>query len=317
MNIEYAYLMTDKDLHDYYSHIRSLYNNRRNDAIQKLEIHSERLIEEYENYEQVCIQNFYAEKKQLADQIAQYKERKCLICGSTLRFIVHDWGNFHGCPNYRDGREHTKFSVIQEQSTQERFDNLGVRVDMNWLTDILKSLSLNKQIRASELLDFYDYNGLEDLREKYGYKNTKERIYGYHGASVKAKREEKEIETFMNAFFEKTDVQRGIRYKLESEKEKVLIVDMILPYKDIIYLIEIKRHVHDIRIDQLQLYYNILSHVVSKHDNRTIRPLFLVYNTPEYSPYYIPSNFTLFENIKPAKNITQIVGALEQGVIVF
>jgi hypothetical protein len=317
MKVDYAFLMSDEDLSDYYNQIKSLYNTRRIEAIQKLEVHAIILIKGYESYEENCILNFYSEKKQLYKQISFYKERKCITCGSTLRYITHEWGNFYGCPNYRDEREHTKFSIIQEQSIQDRFDNLRVRIDINWLTDILKSLSLNKQIRASELLDFYTYNGLEDLREKYGYKNTKSQIFSYHIANTKAKKEEKEIQTYMSSFFDKMDVQRGIRYKLENEKEKVGIIDLIIPYKDIIYLIEIKRHVHDIKVDQLQLYYTILSHIVRKHDTRIIRPLFLVYNNSEYSQYYRPANFTFFDDIKFAQHAVNIILKLELGVSSF
>ena len=121
----------------------------------------------------------------------------------------------------------------------------------------------------------------------------------------------------MSSFFDKIDVQRGIRYKLENEKEKVAMIDLIIPYKDIIYLIEIKRHVHDIRVGQLQLYYTILSHIVRKHDARIIRPLFLVYNNSEYSQYYKLANFTFFDDIKFAQHAVNIILKLELGVSSF
>lgn len=164
-------------------------------------------------------------------------------------------------------------------------------------------------------MNFVDEIGLLDLREKYGYTCSKDRISGYVKAKKASLTEEKEISSLLSPFFPKAISQLGIRYKLTNEKETVAILDLLLSDETTVNLLEIKRSAYDLDEEQLRLYKSLVEFVLNKsNDSRKLTALFVVYNTTTlYFPIKTP--FLFFDEIRKFKHKEIFLFAFEQKAI--
>lgn len=294
--IEYARIMTVQELRDFFASILKNYNDKKSKAWECLLQNKNILIDNYYKLEQERVDIYYEEKQKLKNAKKSWDHKVCDTCGSKMKLVNSD---FWGCANFRDSsHEHRTFPINYDEYFFDRWQNLNVRIDANWATNIIRQNSLQALVKATDLLNFYDEFCLEDLREKYGYRNSKDGISGYVKAKKASTLEEKEITKHLSSIFKKSNEQRGIRYKLKNEKEKVAIIDLILSDEEEVNIIEIKRSILDLKEKQLQLYHQLISFILKeKNDDRVCRSLFIVYNedTFSYKPEY---KYLLYEKIK-------------------
>lgn len=310
--IEYAQLLTKKALEERINTIRAPKREKKNKAIPILEKNRDILITEYHKVEQRAIQEFKDRHNELRLQKNAFDKKECEYCQQPLRFVRNDYQDYYVCPEFRDGNQHSKFYVDLEERIQARLPWIKIRIEMDWLTNILKATALKGQIQASHLLQFLVENNYDDLREKYGLSSTGQLITNLTRTKQASTQEEKEIAAFLQPFFPKCIQQQGIRYKLQGEKENIAILDLIISDDKTVYLLEIKRNPHNIIQNQLPFYQALLQHIMEKApDQRRIHPVFLVYNTPEYPTPYLAGTYVLFEEIKPLETAAAIISKFE------
>jgi hypothetical protein len=313
--LEYAILMTNEELSNYFERIYAAYRDKKGKAVPILEAKERLLLQEYDKIEEACREEYRQRLRELLHKKLFFDKKTCMECQAKLRLVQSTYGEFYGCPNYRDGRKHTTFQGNFEAQFPDNFRAIKVRIPSDWLTEMLKSTLLHPQVAASDLLDFLLAKGYEDLREKYGWTNTKTRISGYVQAKKESSREEQEIHAFLVSFFPKVASQQGIRYKFAGEKERTAILDTIASTTSQVFLIEIKRNVNDIKEDQLTLYQHLLQHILQQvKDTRTVSSLFLIYNTPEFVPGSHYPNYLLFDTLKQAMQLTEVLSLFEQSI---
>lgn len=310
--IESAILMTKEELAAYFQRMNASYRDKKSMAVPLLEAKETHLLTEYDHLEVACRNEYRQRARELLQKKVAFDNKRCLVCQGKLRLVQSDYNTFYGCPNHRDGRQHTTFAIDFEAKFTEYFRAIKVRIPSDWLTQILKATSLHPQVAASDLLDFLLAKGYEDLREKHGWSDTKTRISGYVRAKKASSQEEQEIQAFLASFFPKLLAQQGIRYKLTGEKERMAILDILVSTNSQVFLLEIKRRVHDMREQQLSLYNSLLLHILQqKGDTRTLHSLFLVYDTPDYVPVSY-ATYLLFDDLRQAKALPEMLALFAQ-----
>lgn len=294
--IEYTHIMSNRELSDFFSSIIDKGKSKKSIAVDLLIRNKEKLLDDHFQFEQERVAQYYIERRNLLDLQSHWRKKTCPGCSTKMR-IVFD--QFWGCPNYKDeSNTHKTFALNYDEYLIDRFKNHNVRIDANWVTTILRKNNLQPSVSATDLLDFFEGLGMDDLREKYGYKKSKERISGYVRAKKESIKEEKEITEHLKKFFLKSNTQTGIRYKLTDQIEKVAIVDLIVSTSKHVYVIEIKRSPLDLKEEQLKLYQQLIEHTLKQSkDNRICKSLFIVYNNIKIY-YPIEFKYLLFESIK-------------------
>lgn len=294
-DFEYIKILNSIEIAEFISSIASKYDNQLLASKNCLNENKNLLLDSYKDFENQIIEQYKDDVKNFNIKVQLWNNKECL-CGNKLKF--NDLYNFWGCTNYIDkSKKHITFSANQEEKFNEIFEHIKVRLGHNWSSEILKTNKLQNKIKAKDLLLFYNSQGLEDLREKYGYKNSLESISSYSYANKNSKKEELEIRDFLNNFFEKISYQVYIKFKKKNENEKIKIIDLIVSDKTIVYLIEIKRHNIYINEEQLDLYYDLVSHLMQlKNDNRKLSSLFIV--NEYYQSSYNSNKCVEFNQIK-------------------
>lgn len=294
MVFEYVKSMSEEEKKQYFDKLSLSTLKKGNQALQYLSSIESKLIAQYEKVDQIIIDNYKKDTKEYYDILTAWETKTCQGCKSKLNEINGDFSAFWGCPNYRNNRvKHSKFSSKQEEYLIYQKCNLKPRINKDWATDIKKELQLPTYITATNIIDFLEYNGCEDLRAKYNYKSTKESISGFVNANKDSKIEEKEVfEKLEKKNFKSLHKQYCIKYKRVNEIEKIAILDILLSNENKVYIIEIKRFFMYINDEQLDLYYNLISHLLkSKNDSREVMPFFCISNKEEFDlKYYKPKN---------------------------
>lgn len=302
-NFEYVEILTKEEVGDFIKQLNRK-NNSSNSNNPSLESNKTALIKEYHAYENEIISAFKSQLKEYEKELKLWNNKTC-VCGRKLKYI--DGYKFWGCPDYQnEGKKHLTFKHNQQEYFDYRFKNIKVRLSAQWCTDIIKKLNLVGKIKAKELLLFYISLNLDDLRRKYGYKSTIKSISSYVIANKESKREELEIRKFLKPFFDKTIHQLYIRFKEKESIEKIKIFDLIVSDENQVYLIEIKRHNIYIDEEQLELYYELLKHIMTeKRDKRVMKSLFIV--NEFYESSYNFNNCIVFEDLKKLKSKPEIL----------
>ncbi len=297
--IEFAKIMKPKELKEFYDSIKKLNESKKTRADSYFYEKKDFFIKEYYDYETLQIETYHNQKRELLRLKDCWDKKICFGCGSRLRLINSDYGSFWGCSNYRDKLlNHKTFQLHYEDEYKTKYSNLRVKINAHWATDIIRKTKSQKTLKASQLINLYEEIGLEDLRKKYGYKNTMQSISGYVTARKKSFKEEVEITSTLSKFFPKSNIQLGIKYKMEGANERVAIIDFILSDKNIVYIIEIKRSVSDIKSKQLKLYFDLMIHIMNQvGDARECKALFIAYNKRDV-PFRIDGKYVLFRNVK-------------------
>lgn len=274
-SFEYVHILNIEEQQDYISFFRQKHNDGLAKVRRFIKDNSTKLIEEYNIFEKELVHQYKEDLDSYYAKIDLWHAKKC-YCGSDLVF-KNDYG-FWGCPNYwSKTNKHVTFKHNQSEVFSQNLKHIKVRLSHNWSTEILKRCKLNKQITAKELILFYESQGLEDLRAKYGFKHSLKSISSFILANEHSKREEKEIKDFLNPFFEKSNYQMYIKFKKISGKEEIRILDLVVSDEKNVFLIEIKRHNIYIDSEQLCLYRDLLQYIMTqKNDKRILVPLFIV-----------------------------------------
>jgi hypothetical protein len=297
--IEYAKILKPNELKEFFDSIKKLSESKKTIADNYFYDNEDLFIQTYYEYEQIQIDEYEKQKDEINHLYECWETKTCFGCKSKLRLINSDTGKFWGCPNFRDkSKEHKNFSLNYEEIHTYRKKCVKVRINAHWATDIIKRTNSVKKVKASQLLRSYDAIGLDDLRVKYGYKETLKSISGYVTAKKNSFKEELEITEQLSKYFPKSNSQLGIKYKLKSDIEKVAIIDFILSDNKDVYVIEIKRSVYDVKPEQLQLYYELMDYIMNEaNDNRNCIALFIVYNKETYS-FSSDEKYVLYEHLK-------------------
>jgi hypothetical protein len=291
--------MTKKEVNQHICNLSLYYKQKNQKSFEYLEIIKDNIFSQYEIIYQSVLDNYISQIKHYDDKVKAWENKCCLGCKSKLRYIEEY--SFWGCPNYLDKSViHSTFNKNQlfhfEQS------NIKHRVNTHWATDIKKALNISQNISATNILDFLELNGYEDLRIRFNYKPTKESIAGFVNGNLESKKEEKEIFAKLSSFnFDKIHKQYYIKYKLADDKERIAILDVLISNDDKVYIVEIKRGLYDIKEEQLQLYHNLITFILNeKKDNRKLISFFCISNKSEYDSIYFKCNstFIYFDEVK-------------------
>lgn len=303
MIFEYVQIMNKKEISEHISSLSLFYKQKNQSSFLYLESIKADIFNQYEIIYQSVLDNYIAQIKNYDDKVAAWENKICLGCKSKLRY-VEDY-SFWGCPNYLDK------SIIHSTFNKNHlflFDknNIKHRVNAHWVTDIKKNLNISKNISATNILDFLEFYGFEDLRMRFDYKPTKESIAGFVNGNIESKKEEKEIfEKLSSLNFDKVQKQYYLKYKLIDDKERIAILDILISDEDKVYIIEIKRGLYDIKEEQLKLYKNLIRFIQNtKNDKRKLISLFCISNKSEYDSIYFKceSKYIYFDEFKNAKN---------------
>ena len=291
-NLEYAKVMSREEKTSLISYFKNK-NESENDLSKSiLKNNKDVFIDAYHKYAEKAIEDFENKHSELDKKIELWEQKKC-SCGKDLRFITGY--DFFGCPDYKNkNKTHLTFSLSQREIFEEQRSRIKISINKDWATDIIRDNGFNGKIKAKQLLLFYELQGLEDLRSKYGYKNTIESISSYVHANNESKKEEQEISDFLHTHFDCVIAQFYIKHKVEGEKEKVSIIDLLVSDDSDVFLIEVKRNTMSVDDEQLSLYYNLIKRIMDDvNDTRTLTPLFIVSNEDGYDD---PNDYFFFEN---------------------
>lgn len=297
--IEYAKIMEQIELKEFFDSIKEMSESKKTIADEYFYDNQDLFIEAYHKYEEIQIKEYQKQKDEIKELYECWLKKVCFGCSSKLKLIDSDYGKFWGCTNFRDkSKEHKTFNLNYEEIHNSRKKGVKVRINAHWATDILKITNSRSKIKASQLLRLYEEIGIDDLRVKYGYKETIKSISGYVTAKRNSFKEESEITENLSKQFPKHKSQLGIRYKLKSEIERVAIIDFILSDDKDVYVIEIKRSVYDIKQEQLKLYFELMDYIMKDaSDERNCRALFIVYNKETYS-FSNDEKYILYDHLK-------------------
>ncbi|MBD0780107.1 hypothetical protein HPE56_20095 [Maribacter sp. ANRC-HE7] len=297
--IEYARIMEPNELKEFFDSIKKLSESKKTIADNYFYDNQELFVQAYYEYEELQINEYQKQKNEINQLYECWQKKICFGCSSKLKLIDSDYGKFWGCTNFRDkSKEHKNFSLNYEEIHNSRKKGVKVRINAHWATDILKKTNSKNKIKASQLLRMYEEIGIDDLRVKYGYKETIKSISGYVTAKKNSFKEELEIIEKLSKHFPKHKSQLGIRYKLESDIERVAIIDLILSDNKDVYVIEIKRSVYDIKQEQLKLYFKLMKYIMDDiNDERNCLALFVVYNKQTYS-FHNEEKYILYDHLK-------------------
>ena len=250
-------------------------------------------INSYLNYNMKVISERDKRLHEINKKIDLWNKKEC-VCGKPMRFV--DGYGFWGCTDYMNKeKEHSNFNSSTADNLSNQFDYcLKVRVNKDWATEIIRENNFRGKIKAKQLILFYKSIGLEDLRVKYGYKSTIESISSYVNANEESKKEENEITDFMANIFGIINSQLALKYKIQGEKEKTCIIDLIVSDDEDVFLIEVKRNTMNVDDNQLSLYYELIRKIMDvSNDKRELTPLFIISNLDGYDD---PNEYFFFEN---------------------
>lgn len=319
--ILHAKIMTDEELSSYFEQLYNRFYESKKNVLNNILKYKENLIDGYFKYEEEQINVFKEKRKELLRSIELWNKKEC-NCGQKLKVINSTNGDFWGCTNFNNKSfKHKTFSLTFVPYYKDNLDKLKVRIDSHWASKIITSCNLKNQVKAKDLIEFYINSGFDDLRVKYNYEKTSiESISGFVNGKRNSSKEEKEIQKYFSQKYDKCLSQIGIKYKLINCDEKIVILDLILSDKNNIYLLEIKRYPLEIKEEQLNLYFNLLKHILSdKKDKRSLKAVFLISNKYEYDydyEYFKQSEekFIYFESIQNCKNKIEIETKLNSKI---
>jgi hypothetical protein len=205
-----------------------------------------------------------------------YGTKICRYCKGKLRYISA-YG-FWGCVNYAD--KSTKHSTFNDEFTLR---SPYVNLPSHWLSDIIKDCNLKGDVTAKELLKFYEYHGLEDLREYFGKGgSTYNTIGGYAKAKIRSIRQEQEAYEHLKGIYPKVVSQQCIRYKIKGSDEKFCIPDFICSNEVCVWVVDAKLGYTD--DPKMDLYVSLIRYIMnSKNDTRRIAGGFIM-DTRDYKP---------------------------------
>lgn len=312
VELEYVHILTKAEKEAFIAHLTSKYHDKQRDVQTKIKDNQELLIKAYNDFESSIIEDYRNRIKELINKKKLWEAKRCL-CGADMKF--NDDFSFWGCPNYKlkTASGHVTFKHNQTELIDNQFQYTKVKLSHNWSSEIIKSCNLNGQITAKELLTFFNNEGLEDLREKYGYKNSMKSISAYPSASKESKREELEIKNYLEQYFSKSRYQLYLKYKLHSQNEKICIIDLIVSDDDYVFLIEIKRHNIYIDEDQINLYYSLLSKLMKEsNDSRKLSSLFIVHEY--FYSEYNNNKCLVFDDLKNLNTKSSIINSFLKNV---
>jgi len=297
--IECARFMNENELKEFYSGIGGKSSLQKQTSYKVLSINQNALLAEYDKYEAESIKKYEEAYVALMNKKQAWDIKVCRGCQGKIRLVNSEYNNFWGCEYYYNRSIiHDTFNIDYDEQFVEYYQNTKVRIDSNWLTKIIRDLNLQASVKASNLLVFYDALGKEDLRSKYGYLSTSQSISGFVKAKSASRIEEQEVEKRLAGIFPNCKSQLGIRYKLKGEKVRVVILDMVLADDNEVFILEIKRNVHDIDEDKIHLYYQLVTHILLKvKDIRKCYATFLVFNSSDFKPYTQPALHSTWDTI--------------------
>lgn len=291
--IEYAKVMSNEEKKSLIHFFKSK-DEKQNSKCEKLMIdNKDLLINAYMDYNMKVISERDMRLREVNKKINLWNKKEC-VCGKPMRFV--DGYGFWGCTDYMNKeKEHSNFNSSTADNLSNQFDYcLKVRVNKDWATEIIRDNNFRDKIKAKQLILFYDSIGLEDLRSKYGYKSTIESISSYVNANEESKKEERKVTDFMANIFGIINSQLALKYKIQGEKEKTCIIDLITSDDEDVFLIEIKRNTTNVDDEQLSLYNDIIKCVMNTTgDTRELTPLFIISNLDGYDD---PNEYFFFEN---------------------
>lgn len=295
MEIEYVRFLNKDEKEAFFTAIKE--RNKRNKSISNIYIEAkkEQIISSYYNVEKAAINDYKKRLMDLEVRIEVWESKKCAACGSNLKLISYEYGQFWGCPRYLDKSvgNHSSFNVNFGEYIQSYVNSCKVKIPYRWVGNIRKSLKIEKKTTSTDVLNFLEENGLPDLRRKYNGKYTKESIGGFQKGKGRSIKEEKSAYEYFDSYysnFYNIVKQQGILYKVRGDKERCCFVDLILSDQESVNIIEIKGSEYDVKEKQITLYRDLILHKMKeKKDERVITCNFLIFNRKSlfYNDHFI------------------------------
>ncbi|PPK83804.1 hypothetical protein CLV84_4324 [Neolewinella xylanilytica] len=279
------------------------YENDLRQSFNILELLKSQILDAYHSIENDAIKIFHEDKIKLRGRLKLINEQICDKCGAKIERTTGPYGDYLICPNYHYGEGHSKlsYSYINDEYIQRLHNNCHVRIRSNWLFQIRQIVDVPESAKASHLLQYLLVNGYEDLRLKYGYRETNKTIGGFVLASSNANETELKTCDILESHFDTVIHQLGIKYKLnEGSKMEYRFIDILASNEQAVYIIEVKRDAMFFDDNQISLYYNLVKHAMAeRHDNRRLYPVFVVQEDPSYLKKYNESvNYLALDNLK-------------------
>lgn len=310
-NITFAKFLSPTEVANHIQFLISAGDKSKTESSKIIESNIELLAEKYYEYEDGKIKEFERQKKRLDEDIILWNKKMC-SCGQKLHF--RDSHGFWGCNNFSDKTfDHITFGHedLQNEKFKQRRINTHVRIESAWYSKILKASGLDKKIKAKQLLEAFEAIGLEDLREKYNsYTNTSHSINTYSRVNKLSKAEELSVKNHLETFFKKVLYQKYIQYRIDNQKPKIAIPDVIVSNEETIFIIEVKRNYYATDLNQIDLYSDLLNYLKPEKDKRNIEKAFIVAEKFD-NTYVKPKNkFGLINELLALKSQQEVISYL-------
>ncbi|MEK6881887.1 MAG: hypothetical protein AABY22_19875, partial [Nanoarchaeota archaeon] len=149
----------------------------------------------------------------------------------------------------------------------------------SWLPDVISQSGFKKIVRAGDLLDFYELNGLICLSLKHLNSSFRKQINIRSDVKKSSNAFEQESKIKLEKIYDIVKYNPVIKYKYKNEKEKHCELDFIVSNKNDSKVIICECKTSDLDIDNIQeeLYINLLTHILqTRGDNREVRFRYII-----------------------------------------
>jgi ssDNA-binding Zn-finger/Zn-ribbon topoisomerase 1 len=259
-NIEYAHLSTTPP-----------FVKRSNQSESFLEDNKDAILHAYDKLQKSLYEESVLVAQEFNERKKAFEDKKCLVCGGKLRYIKSF--QFWGCENYSDTEKHTTF-----QGEKPVYYNNHVRINVNWLTDIIRECGIEKYVITKDLYNWLIIlNEREDLLLKYTGTPSTKRINGYVGTKIRSDKMELQALEYLKMMYPKVLYQQCITYKLKDKKEMFCIPDFIVSNSKAVLVVDAKLdYTNDKKMD---LYVELVKRIMAdKSDTRSINGCHVMYN---------------------------------------
>lgn len=162
------------------------------EGVKELKNKREIIIHTYHSINAKIVDEYINEIQLLLNELGSFKESRCYKCRSFLQFVDLRYDNYLSCLSKKCSNQH-KYRYDYEQRILKRIRTFKYYVDYRWYIELKEKCNLSKKVKNKLLFNFLKVNGLQDLREKYGYQPTFDSLSGLFRAKERANDLEAEI----------------------------------------------------------------------------------------------------------------------------
>ena len=271
----YARWASEKEVSDFYGYLNSQKKNK-NDFTSKwladhggdfIDLHSRFFDEYYLHKKNIYLKRLEESIILYHERLSSYNHRKENLdlcpCGSKERIYSYNDYEFIGCPNYKDlNYNHTKiYPPWNPEKNNDSIDEIEhYKPGPQYLSVLKKFYNLPKELKSSILSEFLKMNNIPLLSD------VDKIVRVASDASSLSKNRENLVRPILENCFDKVYYQKMIKAKYKYNSKTTFIPDFICVKDDAIYLIEQKKNIDNVNMDQINQYMELISFMINKSE---------------------------------------------------